>query len=58
MHSNSSADSPGALVFIHSFAEEMNKCRRMAALQSRAFADAGWSKQRVKEDMRFKLLII
>lgn len=33
----------GALVYIHPFAEEMNKCRRMAALQSRSFARAGWS---------------
>ena len=29
------------IVFIHGFAEEMNKSRRMAALQSRAFAAAG-----------------
>jgi exosortase A-associated hydrolase 2 len=32
----------GAILFIHPFAEEMNKCRRMAALQARAFAEAGW----------------
>ena len=32
----------GAVLFIHPFAEEMNRCRRMAALQSRAFANAGW----------------
>ena len=31
----------GAVLFVHPFAEEMNKSRRMAALQSRAFADAG-----------------
>lgn len=30
-----------AVLYIHSFAEEMNKSRRMAALQSRAFAAAG-----------------
>ena len=30
-----------ALVYVHPFADEMNKCRRMAALQARAFADAG-----------------
>jgi exosortase A-associated hydrolase 2 len=30
------------VLFVHPFAEEINKCRRMAALQSRAFADAGW----------------
>jgi exosortase A-associated hydrolase 2 len=33
----------GALVYIHPFAEEMNKSRRMAALQARALAAAGWS---------------
>jgi len=33
---------PNALiVYVHPFAEEMNKTRRMAALQARAFADAG-----------------
>ena len=33
----------GVIVFIHPFAEEMNKSRRMAALQSRAFARAGYA---------------
>jgi exosortase A-associated hydrolase 2 len=33
----------GAVVYVHPFAEEMNKSRRMAALQSRAFADAGYA---------------
>lgn len=33
----------GALVYVHPFAEEMNKSRRMAALQSRAFARAGFA---------------
>jgi exosortase A-associated hydrolase 2 len=33
----------GAVVYVHPFAEEMNKSRRMAALQSRAFALAGFS---------------
>ena len=28
---------------VHAFAEEMNKCRRMCALQSRALADAGFA---------------
>ena len=33
---------PSALVvYVHPFAEEMNKARRMAALQSHALADAG-----------------
>lgn len=31
----------GAFVYVHPFAEEMNKSRRMAALQSRALAAAG-----------------
>jgi exosortase A-associated hydrolase 2 len=33
----------GAVLYIHPFAEEMNKSRRMAALQSRALAQAGFS---------------
>jgi exosortase A-associated hydrolase 2 len=33
----------GAAVYVHPFAEEMNKSRRMAAMQARAFADAGIS---------------
>lgn len=32
----------GALVFVHPFAEEMNKSRRMAAVQARALAAAGY----------------
>jgi len=32
----------GAVVFVHSFAEEMNKARRMAALQARTMAQAGY----------------
>ncbi|HET9977949.1 MAG TPA: hydrolase 2, exosortase A system-associated [Burkholderiaceae bacterium] len=32
-----------ALVYVHPFAEEMNKSRRMAALQSRVFARAGFA---------------
>lgn len=32
----------GQLLYIHPFAEEMNKSRRMAALQARAFASAGY----------------
>ena len=31
----------GAVLFVHPFAEEMNKSRRMAAMQSRALAAAG-----------------
>ena len=33
----------GAILYIHPFAEEMNKSRRMVALQSRALADAGFA---------------
>lgn len=32
----------GAIIYLHPFAEEMNKSRRMAALQARALADAGF----------------
>ena len=31
------------LVYVHPFCEEMNKARRMAALQSRRLASAGWA---------------
>ncbi|MFZ4875774.1 hydrolase 2, exosortase A system-associated [Janthinobacterium sp. Mn2066] len=33
----------GGIVYLHPFAEELNKSRRVAALQARAFADAGYS---------------
>lgn len=33
----------GAIVYIHPFAEEMNKSRRMAAIQARALSQAGYS---------------
>lgn len=33
----------GAVVYVHPFAEEMNKSRRMAALQARAMAAAGYA---------------
>lgn len=33
----------GAVVYIHPFAEEMNKSRRMAAMQARALAAAGFA---------------
>jgi exosortase A-associated hydrolase 2 len=32
----------GALLYVHPFAEEMNKSRRMVSLGAFAFADAGW----------------
>jgi len=41
--SESATASRGAIVYVHPFAEEMNKSRRMAALQARALADAGWT---------------
>ena len=33
----------GAVVYVHPFAEEMNRSRRMAALQARALAAAGFA---------------
>jgi len=33
----------GAILYIHPFAEEMNKSRRMAAVQARSLAQAGWT---------------
>lgn len=33
----------GAVLYVHPWAEEMNKCRRMAALASRAMAADGWA---------------
>ena len=32
-----------SIVYVHPLAEEMNKTRRMAAVQARALADAGWN---------------
>ncbi|MCV2355507.1 hydrolase 2, exosortase A system-associated [Paucibacter sp. B2R-40] len=42
-HAASDGPVRGRVVYIHPFAEEMNKSRRMAALQSRALATAGFS---------------
>jgi exosortase A-associated hydrolase 2 len=42
-HPSASASSRGGVVYVHAFAEEMNKSRRMAALQARAFADSGYA---------------
>lgn len=33
----------GVMLYVHPFAEEMNKSRRIAALQSRTLAAAGWT---------------
>jgi exosortase A-associated hydrolase 2 len=41
-HHPSSTARKSAFIYVHPFAEEMNKSRRMAALQSRAFARAGF----------------
>ena len=38
----SALDRRGAVLYIHPFAEEMNKSRRMAALQARALAQGGF----------------
>ena len=32
----------GAVLYVHPLAEEMNRSRRMAALQARALAASGW----------------
>ena len=43
LHEPSTVGAPkGAVVFLAPFAEEMNKSRRMAALQARALAALGW----------------
>jgi exosortase A-associated hydrolase 2 len=42
-HAPASGQTPrGAILYVHPFAEEMNKSRRMAALQARAYANAGY----------------
>lgn len=38
----SGRDACGAILYVHPFAEEMNKSRRMAAVQARRFAAAGY----------------
>jgi uncharacterized protein len=42
-HPAKSSHPKGTILYVHPFAEEMNKSRRMVALQSRAFAAAGYS---------------
>jgi uncharacterized protein len=42
-HAPAVAPARGAIVYFHPWAEEMNKARRMAALQSRALAAAGYA---------------
>ena len=43
LHRPPTQDVRGIVVHVHPFAEEMNKSRRMAALQARAFASAGYA---------------
>jgi exosortase A-associated hydrolase 2 len=40
---NPQVEPRGAILYVHPFAEEMNKTRRLAALQSRAFAALGFA---------------
>ncbi len=40
---HSSAEPVGAVIYVHPFAEEMNKSRRTAAMQSRALAKRGYA---------------
>lgn len=42
-HPAQNSDVRGLVLYIHPFAEEMNKARRMAALQARALAQAGYA---------------
>jgi len=42
-HAASGPLARGSLLYIHPFAEEMNKSRRMVALQARAFSNAGYA---------------
>ncbi|WP_326539115.1 hydrolase 2, exosortase A system-associated [Pseudorhodoferax sp.] len=42
LHTPTAQPPRGAVVYVHPFAEEMNKARRMAALQARALAQAGY----------------
>lgn len=41
-HPRSTVRCRGALIYIHPFGDEMNKSRRMAAMQARSFATAGF----------------
>lgn len=43
LHRPAAAVPAGLVVYVHPFAEEMNKSRRMAALQARALAGAGFA---------------
>jgi exosortase A-associated hydrolase 2 len=41
-HAAGNGEARGAIIYLHPFGEEMNKSRRMAALQARAMAEAGF----------------
>lgn len=41
-HAAGNGEARGAIIYLHPFAEEMNKSRRMAALQARSMAEAGF----------------
>lgn len=43
LHHRPAGPARGLVVHVHAFAEEMNKSRRMVAMQSRALAAAGWA---------------
>ena len=43
LHHRAPGTPRGAVLYLHPFAEEMNKVRRMAALQARALASAGYA---------------
>jgi exosortase A-associated hydrolase 2 len=42
-HPPADGNARGAVVYVHPWAEEMNKSRRMAAIQARALAEAGYA---------------
>ena len=43
LHRPARSEPKGLIVYVHPLCEEMNKSRRMAAMQSRAFAEAGFA---------------
>lgn len=43
LHAPAAARSGRSILYVHPFAEETNKARRMAALQARALAASGWT---------------
>jgi exosortase A-associated hydrolase 2 len=43
LHTPEHQEARGSILFVHPFAEEMNKSRRMAAVQAKALANSGWT---------------